>query len=62
MAKIENITVVVKADENGNLVVRYVGAMGDGSHKHGEEKNLNAGDVNSLKAVVNKIVNKLEAS
>jgi len=61
MSKItEEITVVIKRDKQGNITVRYVGKMNDSTHPFGEEKSLTTGDINSAKALANKISSKLE--
>ena len=58
--KIQQITMMVKQDAQGNLTVRFVGKADDGTHPFGEETQLTNGDKNSLKAVINKIIAKLE--
>jgi len=58
--KIQEIKMMLKQDKQGNLTVRYVGKADDGTHPFGEEAQLTNGEKNSLRAVINKIIAKLE--
>ena len=59
--KITKFIMSVQQDEAGNMTVRIVAAGDDGSHPYGDvTADLTTGQINSLKAITNSIIAKLE--